>query len=176
MGRPIKIQKANTTKDIAFPLVSELTAPVSPTGLASSEYYGVVGGDVTGANTANAGTAAYPTVSVRCYIAGASETDGFILRQKGARKFLVYDGSNVGVCTLSDEADAALSEGSMTVTVYPGDSTATRLKRLNSKWGIDWNDNQYFLNIFQGVEGETAIKSGSASNGTVTLARVENSN
>ena len=174
MGRPLKIQKANTTVDIGFPAVSSLTAPVTPTGLGSDEFYGVVGGDVQTATTANSGTTAYPVIGVRVYIAGQDEQDGFILRAKGSRKFLVYDPTNgaTGVCTLSNEADSALTEGSMTITVNPGDSTAIRLKRISNKWGVDWSDNRYFLNFFQGVEGETVIKSGTAQ-ATVTIARVE---
>jgi hypothetical protein len=177
MGRPLKIQKANTTKDIGFPQVSTLTNPVTPDGLDSAEFYGVVGGDQLTTTTANGGTSNFPTIGVRVYIAGQDEQDGYILRAKGSRKFLVYDPTNgaSGVCTLSDEADSALTSGSMTITVYTGDSTAIRLKRITNKWGVDWNNNRWFLNFFQGVEGETAIKSGAANNGTVTLARVEQS-
>jgi hypothetical protein len=174
MGRPIKIMKGgNQTTDIGFPAVSTLTAPVTPSGLEPTEFYGVVGGDVLTPTTAESGTPAYPTINVRVKIGGNSEAEGFILRQKGARKFLVYDGTNTGVCTLSDEADAALSNDAMTISVFLSDSTATRLKKINSKWGVSWADDQYFLNAFQGVEGETAIKSGKAANGTTALARVE---
>lgn len=185
MGRPLKIMKlgagsegSTTGKDIGYPAVSQLTAPVTPDGLEQGQFYGVVGGDITTSGTAEAGpNAGNPVVSVRVYISGQSEDNGFILRQKGSRQYLVQDGSgNVGVCTLTDEADSSLTEGSMTITVYPGDSTAVRLKKLTNKWCLDWSNNRYFVNFFQGVEGETAIKAGAYQNGTVTLAKIESVN
>lgn len=186
MGRPLKIMKlgagaegATTGKDIGFPLVSTLTAPVTPDGLDTDQFYGVVGGDITTSNTAEPGpNANNPVVSVRVFIAGESEEDGFILRQKGSRQYLVEGASSgaQGVCTLSDEADTSLTSGNMTITVLPGDSSAVRLKKLTNKWCLDWSDNRYFVNFFQGTQGETAIKSGAYQNGTTTLAKIESTN
>jgi hypothetical protein len=91
MGRPLKIKKtttgANTGVDIGFNPFSALTAPVVPDGFtpnSATEYQGVVGGS----NTVD--TATYPTVKCRVYITGiAAEEDGYIIRQKGAHKYLV---------------------------------------------------------------------------------------
>jgi hypothetical protein len=97
MGRPLKIKKitetsynsstgANPGVDIGFNPFSALTAPVVPTGFtpgSATEYEGVVGGSNT-VDSAN-----YPTVKCRVFITGFAEEDGYILRQKGAHKYLV---------------------------------------------------------------------------------------
>jgi hypothetical protein len=84
MGRPLKIKKS-TTSDIGFNAFDQLTNPVLPTGgtINASEFVGVVGGS----NTVD--TAAYPTVKCRVFITGFAEEDGYIIRQKGAHKYLV---------------------------------------------------------------------------------------
>jgi hypothetical protein len=89
MGRPLKIQKViatgNPGVDVGFNAFNQLTNPVLPTGGAfnSDQFLGVVGGS----NTVD--TATYPTVKVRVFITGLGEEDGYIIRQKGSRKFLV---------------------------------------------------------------------------------------
>jgi hypothetical protein len=89
MGRPLKIQKViatgNPGVDVGFNAFNTFTAPVLPVGGAfnADQFVGVVGGS----NTVD--TAAYPTVQVRVFITGLSEEDGYIIRQKGSRKFLV---------------------------------------------------------------------------------------
>lgn len=179
MGRPLKIAKLMTSegvgKDIGYPVISSLTAAVTPDGLVDSEFYGAVGGQIESDGGAAAGSgAANPVVSVRVKVTGETEADGFIVRQKGARKYLVEDANgNTGICTLVDEADSSLSDGEMTITVFTDDSSAIRLRKLTNKYATDWNDNVYFVNMFQGVDGETAIKSGRFDNGTIELARIE---
>jgi hypothetical protein len=90
MGRPLKIQKiistGNPGVDNGYPNFGSLTNPVynSANTLNSAEFVGVVGGS----NTVD--TADYPTVKCRVFITGiAAEEDGYILRQKGAHKYLV---------------------------------------------------------------------------------------
>jgi hypothetical protein len=90
MGRPLKIQKiiatGNPGVDNGYPNFGSLTNPVynSANTLNSAEFVGVVGGS----NTVD--TTAYPTVKCRVFITGISaEEDGYILRQKGAHKYLV---------------------------------------------------------------------------------------
>ena len=93
MGRPLKIKKIIETggngKDIGFNGLLTLTNPVLPSSVfdTDTEYLGVVGG----VQPPTIATAAYPVVKVRVFITGFSEADGFIIRQKGARKFLVAD-------------------------------------------------------------------------------------
>jgi len=204
MGRPLKIMKAGTV-DLGFPNVGSLTAPVTPTGLTSTEFYGVVGGNI--ASTQN-GTPVYPqtviagagpsagnpVVLARAKIidqAGVTqdEEDAYIVRQKGERKYLVYGvtSQKSGVCVLANQADGAITAGNMTLTVFTGDSTAIRLSKLTNKYATDWtgttagspNNLVYFVNFFQGVDGETAAKSGAEkatfANGTgnIELAVIE---
>jgi hypothetical protein len=93
MGRPLKINKAAQTGsttltggiDIGFNALTSLTAPVLPSPVfdSATEYLGVVGGS----NTVD--TATYPTVRCQVFIPGFASEAGYIIRQKGARKFLV---------------------------------------------------------------------------------------
>lgn len=84
MGRPLKIKKS-TTIDIGYPAFNAVIDPVYPATMTAANFFGVVGGS----NTVD--TAAYPTVQVRVYIANSytTEGDGWIIRQKGAHKYLV---------------------------------------------------------------------------------------
>jgi hypothetical protein len=90
MGRPLKISKyqiENTTLvDVAYPNFGSLEAAVYPATFNTTQYYGVVGGsDATAASATN------PIVQVQVNIANSytGDAQGFILRQKGAHKFLV---------------------------------------------------------------------------------------
>jgi hypothetical protein len=83
MGRPLKIKKS-TTIDIGFNNFGNLTAPVIPTGLTSAQFIGVVGGANTGVATAT-----YPVVACDANINGVGNTAAYIIRQKGATKYLV---------------------------------------------------------------------------------------
>jgi hypothetical protein len=107
MGRPLKIQKSSTGSgnggaavgvDLGFPNFGSLTAPVfnSPTQtLDSAQYLGVVGG----AGPTDAPSATNPRVDVIVNITGsAGDAQGYIIRQKGSRKYLVGD-----VTSIADE-------------------------------------------------------------------------
>ena len=92
MGRPLKINKAATSAgvggiDIGFNALSSLIAPVPPSAVSDwtsgTDYLGVVGGS----NTVD--TATYPTVRCQVFIPGFASEAGYIIRQKGSRKFLV---------------------------------------------------------------------------------------
>lgn len=48
---------------------------------------------------------------------GTSSAAGFIVSQKGSKRFLCSDGSNTAICTLVNKASAALAAGEMTITV-----------------------------------------------------------
>ncbi len=114
MGRPLKIQKyasgwnsssvatggpGTTTSgsgvvtynqpvdvDQGYPNFGSLTNPVynTPDTLTSSQFVGVVGGVPSAATSAT-----YPRVKIRVFITGFAEEDGYIIRQKGAHKYLV---------------------------------------------------------------------------------------
>jgi hypothetical protein len=98
MGRPLKIQKYSTgssvsgggvSVDLAYPPFSALIAPTIPVG-ANPAWLGVVGG----APVLSQPSAQYPVIECQVNIAlpsgtGQGVSDGRIIRQKGARKFLV---------------------------------------------------------------------------------------
>lgn len=124
MGRPVKVAKAETI-DIGLD---------NPPGV--SNTYGVVGGDTA---------LTVPTVSCRVKIGANVEADGYIIRQKGSRKYLVTDGTNTGTCVLADLADGALTEDTMTITITNVDTTTSRLARMTTKFGIDFAGSKVVL-------------------------------
>lgn len=101
MGRPLKIQKISTGSgnggasvgvDLAFPNFGSLTNPVknSVGNMTDAQYLGVVGG----AAATDTPTTTNPRVDVIVNIANPSGTgigvaQGYIIRQKGSRKYLV---------------------------------------------------------------------------------------
>ena len=101
MGRPLKIQKLSTGSgstggsvavDLAYPPFSALTNPVynSSGTLTSAQFLGVVGG----ANPTDTPSTTYPRVDVIVNIklasgSGQGVAAGYIIRQKGVRKYLV---------------------------------------------------------------------------------------
>ena len=88
MGRPLKIKKT-TTKDIGFNPFSQLTNPVYPETLTTSDFFGVVGGANAEAGSSVA-TSQNPVVKCRVYIPGAAaEDDGYIITQKGTIRYQV---------------------------------------------------------------------------------------
>lgn len=102
MGRPLKIKKVietggSTGVDIGFNAFSALTNPVPPTNVWNgTEYLGVVGG----VQPPTVATANYPVVRVSVNIAlpsgsGQGQNDGYIIRQKGAHKYLVASSAAV---------------------------------------------------------------------------------
>ena len=122
MGRPLKIAKS-LTKDIAYNN-PDGSANATPSG---ELYYGVVGGNVSLSSITN------PITSTRVRPTGGSitaEGEGFILRQKGASKFLVSRldasaidpanavvGSTVRVVAVGDTDWASMGAGKGTIAV-----------------------------------------------------------
>ena len=156
MGRPVKIKKS-------------LTVDTGFNNPAGGQYYGVVGGEDTLSNYA------HPTLKVRVRISGQSEADGWIIRQKGASKYLVEDASaNQGVCVLANSADAALAEGTMTITAQDSGSTEFRIKRMSNKYALDFSNNRYLINFFDVAASVT--KSGGETTTTIELVQVDNYN
>ena len=106
MGRPLKIQKISTGSgnggasvgvDLGFPNFGSLTNPVknSVGNMTNAQYLGVVGG----AAPTDTPSATNPRVDVIVNItSSAGVAQGYIIRQKGSRKYLVGD-----VTTINDE-------------------------------------------------------------------------
>lgn len=124
MGRPIKISKISSVD----------TGYNNPAGALNT--YGVVGGDTAQTN---------PTILCRVKIGANAEADGYIIRQKGARKFLVSDGTNTGVCVLADLANASLTADTMTITATKVDTTTVRLSQISDYFGLDFANTPYYL-------------------------------
>ena len=204
MGRPLKIQKISTGSgnsgasvavDLAYPNFGSLTAPVfnSPVQtLNNNQYLGVVGG----AAPTDVPTVTNPRIDVTVNIAqpdgsGLGVAQGYIIRQKGAHKYLVGDVTGVTggafvvgqaypiVTTGTTDYEAAGAGATYTQT----DSTATPLSKLTNKFLLDWtggstyeanqviNDVRIVANFF--TDEGTVIKSGTAQT-TITLAIVDN--
>ena len=156
MGRPVKIKKSATI-DAGFN---------NPTG---GQFYGVVGGEDT------LSTYEFPVLKVRVKVSGETEADGWIVRQKGASKYLVEDASgNRGVCVLANLTDTNLTDGTMTITAQDSGSTEFRIKRMSNKYALDFSDNRYLINFFDVAASVT--KSGGETTTTIELAQVDNYN
>lgn len=174
MGRPLKIKKTTTT-DVGFNAWDQLTNPVYPAAFNPTEFAGVVGGND------NVATAQYPVVKCRVFIAGASEADGWIIRQKGNTKYLVTDGVNTGVCVLANQAQGALTEGNMNIAFFAADSSEVLISKLTNKWALDYSTPpvRYAVNFFtdEGTEiksGTTGQPNSATQQNIVDLALVEN--
>lgn len=129
MARPLKIAKSSTI-DIGFPNDGTTDNGFTGNGI------GVVGGDNVSLN-----------VVVRVKIGANAEADGYILRQKAKRKYLVTDGTNTGVCTLADVADASLADDDMTITATDNAAGTIRFSTMTNKWALDFADNKYLLSF-----------------------------
>ena len=116
MGRPLKIAKSSTS-GTGFPQTAS----------------GVVGG-----NTSITGN----QVLARVKIGANAEANGFIVRQKGKRKFLVSDGTNTGVCSLANTGNGTLANNTMTVTCTFANSSTFRAATLTN----------HFVTSFAGVK------------------------
>ena len=108
MGRPLKIQQydaaAAVPLDQGYPNQGSLTAPVGPTvaGLSATQFLGVVGGGSTTATTAT-----FPRIVVQVNItlasgSAAGSAAGYIIRQKGAHKYLVADTTSLSALVVGN--------------------------------------------------------------------------
>lgn len=163
MGRPLKIKKTTTT-DIGFNNVGSLTNPVYPASMASTAFFGVVGG----ANTSVA-TSSYPVVAVHACELGGTEEEAYIIRQKGQTTYLVYGqtSGNTYQATLANETVGNLTPGNMNITMSVGDSADTLIAKLTNRYAFDYSNNRYLINFFN--DGDTEIISGTKGE-TITTA------
>ena len=61
---------------------------------------------------------------------GTGSVPGWIVRQRGSKRFLCSDGTNEAICTLVDKASAALAAGEMTITVLDDAATAKQVTKI----------------------------------------------
>ena len=200
MGRPLKIQKqgyAGTpglAVDAGHPQINTLTDPATPGGLTGTQFYGVVGGNILNLQTIaygstveiNGGSATFPVVSTFANVDGTQNEEALIVRQKGQSKYLVTGVTSgvTGVAFLANVANGNLTVNQMSINVSIPDGTGNignvNLQRLTNKYGLGYDNVQYFVNFFQPASNVvvTTAKSGADiatfSNGTgnITLALV----
>lgn len=98
-------------------------------------------------------------IAINVQVGSNSESEeGYILRQRSTKKFLVNDvktgtkttpgGSgtgNVGICTLVNKASGALGANEMSIqgTLDDGTGTQVRIKKLYNRTCRDFDDNRY---------------------------------
>ena len=63
---------------------------------------------------------------------GTGSVAGWIIKQVGAKRFKVTDGSEIKVCSLVDKASAAIAAGEMTITINDG-GTARQVTKIAAK-------------------------------------------
>ncbi len=136
-------------------------AQISPT-LINGSHVGGVGG-----LTSQTGQQIQPTV----FVTGGSQTTGSILGQKAARKFRVTDGTNTGVCTLTNAY--TLAAGQMSIQVNLESILSANIAAANVVTGAT---ESYVTYATANVSGPVAIAigqrifgfSGNAADATVT--------
>jgi len=100
-------------------------------------------------------------ITVNCQVgSNAESTEGYILRQRSPKRFLVNDKKtgtnklagdteagnsqgNVGVCQLVDKADGALGANEMSIMGYDTSGQGIRIAKLFNKIVVDFNGNRY---------------------------------
>ena len=105
MASKLKISKTHTVTGVQ---VDTATSPATITSGAVTGTPGSVGGLVS-----QAGAQIHPQVDT-----GNGATDGSILRQKGAHKFLCTDGTTQKICTLVPSRVPDGGAGQMSIPVY----------------------------------------------------------
>jgi hypothetical protein len=143
MGRPLKIAKS-LTKDIAYNNPGDDVVNRTPAG---ELYYGVVGGNVSLSSITN------PITSTRVRPTGGSitaEGEGFIVRQKGASKFLV------------SRLDAS--------AIDPANAVVGSIVRIVSVGDTDWNAMGMPGNGFVSNGAIFTVEAASAAGSSGTIA------
>ena len=86
-------------------------------------------------------------IKVTAYFGGSSRTDVFVVKQKGARRYLVQDKSDStqAVCKLVSGSPAANGEMKLTGFTAPTEVDANEviLRHLSKRTAIDWSGNRY---------------------------------
>jgi hypothetical protein len=78
------------------------------------------------------GSGAGDQIKVRAKIGAAAEGDGFIVSQRGSKKFKVNVGGTIGDCFLVDKADGSLAANEMTITVQTDAGTNVRATKITA--------------------------------------------
>ena len=101
-----------------------------------------VGTAQVGGNTSITGNQIAPEVKI-----GSNSNDtGYIVRQKGAYKFLVNDlDGNEGVCTLVNKATGALAANEMSIQCTYANAATFYAKRITNKFVWNQTDDKFLV-------------------------------
>jgi hypothetical protein len=69
--------------------------------------------------------------------------EGYIVNQKGTKKFTVTTGNGTGVCTLVDKTQGSLAAGEMSLVGIVNGVTEVRLAKLYNRTARDFSGNRY---------------------------------
>ena len=78
-------------------------------------------------------------IPVTAFIPGAAEASGYIVKQRGTRKYEVTDGTNVGICRLVNKDLGTLAEGEMVIEATDGTTTWQVTKLQNRTCILEGN-------------------------------------
>ena len=100
-----------------------------------------VGTAQVGGLTSISGNQIQPAVKV----GSASAGNGSIIAQKGIRKFLVTDGSNEGVCTLTNAASGSLTANTMSIECTYANAATFYASRITNKFVWTRTNDKYLV-------------------------------
>jgi hypothetical protein len=75
-------------------------------------------------------------IKVRAKIGSAAEGDGFIVKQKGTKRFVVTVGSDTGICRLVNKSTGSLAANEMIVNVVTDAGTQVQITKLYNRVAI----------------------------------------
>lgn len=78
------------------------------------------------------GTGSGDQIKVRAKVGTNPEGDGFIVKQRGSKKFKVNVGGNIGDCFLVDKNNGSLGPNEMTITVQTDDGSNVRAVKISA--------------------------------------------
>lgn len=101
-----------------------------------------VGTALTGGNTSISGNQISPAVKV----GSNSAATGYIVRQKGAKKFLVNDlAGNEGICTLTNTDSGNLTANTMSIECTYANAATFYASRITNKFVWNQTDDKFLV-------------------------------
>ena len=122
------------------------------------------------------GTGAGNQIKVRAKIGANAEGDGFIVSQRGTRRFRVTVGSNTGICTLVNKDQGSLAANEMIVNVRNDAGDLVRVTKMFNrtaivggakiKWNFDPSNEDGAVQV-KDIDGSVITITGQPANQTV---------
>jgi hypothetical protein len=109
------------------------------------------------------GVAGSANIKVRAKIGNNDEGEGFIVSQRGTRKFRVTVGSNTGICTLVNKSTGALGANEMIINVTTDAGNTVQVTKLYNR----------LAQIEAGTENVTKVRWNFSSSTTDGAVQVE---